>query len=72
MFRINKMFFTGFLLLGVLRVCAWSAVLPDSAALLGPDTIFMASVNNVRQVLEQAKKTRLYGLYRDPSMQSFF
>jgi hypothetical protein len=72
MFRINKMFFAGFLLLGVLRVCAWSAVLPDSAALLGPDTIFMASVNNVRQVLEQAKKTRLYGLYRDPSMQSFF
>ena len=52
MFRINKMFFTGFLLLGVLRVCAWSAVLPDSAALLGPDTIFMASVNNVQQVLE--------------------
>jgi hypothetical protein len=51
--------------------CAETAPLPDSAKLLGPETLFMLSVNNLTQARAELEKTRLYDLYKDPAMQPF-
>lgn len=57
--------------LALLPALVHSAPLPDSAKLLPPDTLLMLTLNDFQQVRTQFEKTRLYELYKDPTMQPF-
>ena len=57
--------------LALLPALVHSAPLPDSAKLLPPDTLLMLTLNDFQQIRTQFEKTRLYELYKDPTMQPF-
>lgn len=46
-------------------------VLPSTAKLLPPETVFLAEINNFQQLKQQFEKTNLYRLYKDPAMVEF-
>jgi hypothetical protein len=57
-------------------VCALSGaqakVLPQTAKLVPPETIFLVEIDDFQQFKTQFEKTSLYKLYKDPAMAAFF
>jgi len=68
---VSIRFFAVLIILALLPALAHSAPLPDSAKLLPPDTLLMLTLNDFQQIRTQFEKTRLYELYKDPTMQPF-
>jgi len=50
---------------------AQAGVLPETAKLIGPETMLLVEVENFGQLKEQFEKTNFYKLYKDPAMAAF-
>jgi hypothetical protein len=52
-------------------VSAQTAVLPDTASLVPPETVLLVDIYNFSQLKEQFEKTSFYKLYKDAAMAAF-
>ena len=50
---------------------AQGVVLPETAKLVGPETVLLVNINNFTELNSQFEKTTLYKFYKDPSMTGF-